>query len=221
MARKKAVTAIPLSTANLTTPEALAERFKDFPAIDVIKRRFSNPNDPGSLPILLKDEDPLSCTNSEHQNRLKTGATRCAICKLPARKWFVYWGNTAREGRWANLKAKGFIGVEFTELQDVDDVADRVKNPGDNYVRRGDSGKEILCKQPLDIWLYIKRQQQELRTARFGSKKRVAEDLAEAAGSEFGDEAGSSIHAGGIQIESMRRERTTLGAEAEGDAIDA
>ena len=56
MARKKRVPTpeIPLSTAGMTTPEALLVRFKDFPAINVIARRFSNPNDPGSLPILLK-----------------------------------------------------------------------------------------------------------------------------------------------------------------------
>jgi hypothetical protein len=39
-------------------PAAIAARFKDFPALDVLTRRFNNPNDPGSLPILLKDENP-------------------------------------------------------------------------------------------------------------------------------------------------------------------
>lgn len=222
--RKNPIPAIPLSTAGMTTAESLMERFKDFPAIQVIKRRFSNPNDPGSLPVLLKDESPDACTNSEHQNRLTGGATKCALCKpaRPVRKWFVYWVNTAREGRWANIKAKGYVPVDISELHDVEDVSDRVKNPGDNYVRRGDSGKEVLCKQPLELWLYIKRQQREMRDARFGSKKRVQSDLSELAGQEFGDEAGQTIHDGGIQIESMRRVRSTLGQEADtSDMIDA
>jgi hypothetical protein len=42
-----------------------------------LTRRFNNPNDPGSLPILLKDENPAACVNSEHMNRLKAGATHC------------------------------------------------------------------------------------------------------------------------------------------------
>lgn len=224
MARKKRVPTpeIPLSTAGMTTPEALLERFKDFPAINVIARRFSNPNDPGSLPILLKDESPDVCTNSEHQNRIRTSQTVCTMCRpsRPVRKWFVYWVNTAREGRWANMKEKGYVPVDISELQDVEDVSDRVKNPGDSYVRRGDTGKEVLMKMPLEVSLYIKRQQQEIRTARFGSKKQVQSDLSELAGREFGDEAGQTIHDGGIQIESMRRVRSTLGDEAN-DAIDA
>lgn len=221
-AKRVAATAIPLSTEGLSTPEALLARFKDFPAVDIIKRRFSNPNDPGSLPILLKDEPQNACVNSEHVNRLRMNDTNCRFCGRPVRSWFVYWANTAREGRWANIKAKGFVPVEVSELSDANEVADRVKNPSDNYVRRGDSGKEILCKQPLLLWLHIKRQQEEVRAARFGSKKAVAADLAESAGREFGDEAGQTLHDGGIAIESMRRTKSTLGAEAQvDDQIDA
>lgn len=219
--KRVAATAIPVSAVD-SSPEALLERFKDFPAIDVVKRRFSNPNDPGSLPILLKDEAATACTNSEHINRLRFNDASCRFCGRPVRQWFVYWANTSREGRWANIKAKGYVPVEVSDLQDENEVADRVKHPGDNYVRRGDSGKEILCKQPLMLWLHIQRQQEEVRAARFGSKKAVAADLAESAGREFGDEAGQSLHDGGISIESMRRTKSTLGAEAQDDdRIDA
>jgi len=220
--KKEPMPAIPLSTAGLTTPESLLERFKDFPAIKVIARRFSNPNDPGSLPILLADESPDACVNSEHQNRIVNGKATCTLCRpsRPVRRWFVYWVNTSREGRWASMKEKGYVPVEVSDLQDPEDVSDRVKNPADNYVRRGDSGKEVLMKMPLELWLYIKRQQQEMRTARFGSKKQVQADLSELAGREFGDEAGQTIYQGGIQIESMRRVRSTIGDEAN-DSIDA
>lgn len=227
----------PLVTAN---PAELLERFKDYPAIDVISRRFNDPNDPGSLPILLKDEDPSCCTDSGHQSLLPDGATRCPIralvadelnrprrtgarCGRPVRKWYVRWVNTAEGGRWSQIKAKGYVPVEVRELRDEQDVADLVKQKTDGkvYVRRGDSGKEILCKMPLELFTYLKRQQRESQALRNNSKRAMADDLANAAGTELGDEAGQTIHSGGIKIESMRRSQSTLADEAESDAIDA
>lgn len=204
--------------------DALLERFKDYPAIDVITRRFSNPNDPGSLPILLADEANDACINSDHQNKLRDGAATCHLCKLPARKWYVRWVNTTWEGRWASVKGKGYIPVEIKDLKDEQDIADLVKRKeegGSIYVRRGDRGGEVLCKIPLELFNYIKRSQRETIRARMNSKRRQQEELAEAAGAELGDEAGQTIHDGGIQVESMKRMHTTLGEEADGDTIDA
>src|SRR3954468_6990994 len=78
---------------------AIAARFKDFPAIDVLTRQMQNPTDPGSLPILLKGESGDCCTNSDHMNRLRPGATKCHVCKRPARQWYVRWANFGQEGR--------------------------------------------------------------------------------------------------------------------------
>lgn len=198
----------------LSVPDAL-ERFKDFPAIDVISRRFENPNDPGSLPILLKDEDRHSCINSEHQNRLKPGATKCHLCKKPARQWYVRWFNLSQEGRNAQMRAKGYIKVEVKELQDADDVSDLIKD-GDRFVRRGDKGQEVLAKMPLEIYTEIKRRQRAERETRALSVRQLKSDLAEAAGREHGSEAGDLVHSG-IRVESVTREKTTLSEEAAGD----
>ncbi len=195
--------------------EALLDRFKDFPAIDVISRRMNDPNDPGSLPILLKDEDPHCCINTDHQQKMKPGAAECRICKKPARKWYVRYFNLAQEGRNAQMRGKGYVAVEIKELQDSDDISDLYTSNKDTFVRRGDRGQEILGKQPLELFLEIKRRQHEHRMQRSMSAKQLRSELAEAAGSELGDEAGSSIHAGDIKVESMTRSRTTLGAEAE------
>lgn len=210
----------------VANPADLLERFKDYPAIDVISRRFNDPNDPGSLPILLKDEQANACVNTDHQHKMKPGAEVCDArlpsgvkCGKPARVWYVRWINTAWEGRWAQIKAKGYVPVEITELKDEQDVADliKLKTDGKTYVRRGDNGKEILCKMPLELFHYVKRQQRDARNARNNSKRAMVEDLSEAAGAELGDEAGQTIHAGGIRVESMRRSHSTLADEAQDD----
>lgn len=208
----------PAPLAPLADPASLAARFKDFPAIAVLERRFENPADPGSLPILLKDESPDCCVNSDHQTKLKPGATTCKLCDRPARKWFVYWVNTAKEGRWAQIKAKGYVAVEVKELADAQDVADLVKQQEESgaiLVRRGDRGQEILCKQPLEAWLYIKALARNQAKAKANSAKARREARAEAAGQGLGDQAGQEIYDGAIKEEYHRTSRTTLEEEAE------
>lgn len=200
------------------TPVAdLMERFKDYPAIDVVSRRLLDPNDPGSLPILLKDEAPQSCTNTDHQRVLRPGATKCHLCKLPARRWHVHYCNGDIPGRWSQMKAKGYLPVQVQELADKEDVADLVKQPEDNgavYVRRGDRGREILMKIPLEIYTHVKTLQANRLRASMKNKAALRAELAERAGTELGSEAGEYVAGGGITVESMTRERTTLGAEA-------
>lgn len=204
----------------LTTKEDLLKRFEDFPAINVIERRLDNPNDPGSLPILLKGESQVACLSTTHQRALKPRATKCHQCGKPARKWHLHYCNTQIEGRWAQMKSKGYVPVLIGDLMDQEDVSDlviQIEESGDKWVRRGDRGKEILMKQPLELYNFIKDEQARVRKARFSSKKAMREDLAEAAGKELGDEAGQTIYNGGIQVESMTRSKTTLGKEAGGD----
>jgi hypothetical protein len=199
----------------IADPADLAKRFAGFPAIDVLSRRFSDPSDPGSLPILLKDEPAHACVNTDHQNRMKPGATVCQFCKKPVRQWYVRWFNLGIDGRNAQMRQKGYVGVEIVELQDADDVADLYRSEKDRYVRRGDRGLELLAKMPLEAFLYIKGQQRAAWNQQALSKKKLRSDLANAAGRDLGDEAGQSIHDGDIQIESMTRRRATLGDEAD------
>ena len=214
MARPKKINP---AVQNAVTAEDLIAKFADFPAIDVLSRRFNDPNDPGSLPILLRDEDPACCVNSDHQNRMKQDVTICHLCKRPNRIWYVRFTNTSQEGRWAQIRSKGYVPVNITELRDEQDVADLVKGTGDQYVRRGDRGQEILVKMPMLIYNHIKSLQRAERKTRSLSVKQLKADLAEAAGTELGDEAGSMIHNGGIMVESFKRTKTTLQEEAGGE----
>lgn len=198
-------------------PADLAARFADFPAIDLLSRQLNNPDDGGTLPILLKDEDPDACVNSDHILKLKPAATHCHICRRKARKWYVRTINTAIEGRWAKIRKMGYVPVDADELLSEDDVAGRVKHPGDNYVRLGDRGQEILVKRPLEIHTAIKRNFLDRVNMRASSSKQVTADLAEAAGSELGDEAGQTIYEGGIKVESYKKSKSTLEAEGAED----
>jgi hypothetical protein len=220
--------ALPVGAAE--TKEFLTELLKDYPAVDVLKRRLTDPHDPGSLPILLKDEAQGCCMNSDHQRDLPMGATQCRgrdaetgkRCGKPARKWHIHTCNTAIEGRWAQMKSKGYIPVLVEELQDTEDVSDLVRQKEDNgtmYVRRGDRGKEITMKIPIHAYNYINKQKLDERIRRSKSKRAQREDLAESihANAELGaerDQAAQMVHSGGISIETMKHERTTLGAEA-------
>lgn len=203
----------PLTPATATIAD-LAERFKDYEAINLISRQLAAPGDPGSLPILLADEKTDACTSSDHIYRLKPGATTCHLCKRPARKWHIRYINTAVDGRWAQIKARGYVPVRLSDLKDREDIADLVKGTADDYVRRGDTGKEVLMKRPLELHNAVKAAERKTRTSRMTSKATLQNDLAEAAGATFGDQAGSTIHAGGIQVESVTRSRSTLGEEA-------
>jgi hypothetical protein len=195
---------------------AIAARFKDFPNIEVLKRQMANPSDPGSLPILLKDESSDCCVNSDHMNRLRPGATKCHVCRKPARQWYVRWANFAQEGRAGQIRAKGYVGVEIADLQDTDDVADLFRSSKDTLVRRGDRGQEILVKRPLEVHNFIKAKQAAAWNTSARSAKKIRASLADAAGRELGDEAGQTIHDGGIDVTVTRR-RGTLGGEAEVD----
>lgn len=220
------------SAAVAMSEESLREAFKDFPTVDLLTRRFSNPGDPGSLPILLKDESPDSCINSEHQHRVKPNQTHCTVvdretgkrCGKPVRKWFVYWGNTNKEGRWSQLMAKAYVAVEVTQLRDEMDVADLVKRNEDGkrvFVRRGDRGQEVLLHMPLAAWNIIKGKRRADNAARMQSASARRNARAETLGRKFGNEAGEYAYQGGIREESFRVERTTLGQEAEGvDVIE-
>lgn len=197
-------------------PDAMLAKFKDYPAFDVITRRFNDPNDPGSLPILLKEDPDNPCHNSDHQNKLPAGAAKCAFCRKAARYWHVRYFNLAQEGRRSQMRNKGYLYVEVSDLKDINEVSDLFRSKEDTFVRRGDRGQEVLGKIPLELYNEIKRRAQAQRAARLDSKQAMQDDLSEAAGTQLGAEAGDAIHGGAIKVERMTRHRTTLEEEATG-----
>ena len=197
MARKAAVDT---AGATMTAEEALLEKYKNFAGIKAVTRRLANPeHDPGSVDIRLNDEpdyvtDPLG----------------------KRRKWYLRWVNGDQEGRWSIVSdVKGYEPVRVSELrnpQSVTGLHKAAQDGTDPLVRRGDRGQEILVKMPLELYNYVKHSQEAARRKRARNAKLVKEDLANAAGSALGSEAGDMVHDEfDLSVKTMRK--TSLAAE--------
>ena len=133
----------------LTPRQALLEKYKDFEGIKVVSRALNNPDAESDDGIRLKDEpsydvDPLG------KNR----------------RWHLRWVNTAEGGRWHTvINRKGFVAVKLAELQNTEEIAGLAKSE-DGLVRRGDHGKEVLVKQPLELYTLRKREELDRRNRR-------------------------------------------------------
>lgn len=174
---------------------ALLEKYKDFGGIQVLERRLESPDLPGSVAIRLKDEK----TYLEDPQGKK-------------RKWYLRWINGGEAGRFSQVTdVMGYVPVRVDELQNAEAVMGTAESK-DGIVRRGDHGREVLVKMPLELYTAVKAKQQEHRTRRSRNAKAVREDLANAAGSALGSEAGDTIHEE-FSVEVKRGRRTTIGAE--------
>jgi hypothetical protein len=106
-------------------------------------------------------------------NRLKRGATTCHCARSPHGSGTCAGATSAQEGRAAQIRAKGYVGVEIKELRSEDEVADLYVSKKDTLVRRGDRGQEILCKMPLEAFNLVKRRQREKWNAGAKSAKKI------------------------------------------------
>lgn len=166
-----------VSTApKLTAREAILDKYKDFEGIKVVSRALNNPDADSDDGIRLKDEPGYEVD--------PTGKNR---------KWHLRWVNTAEGGRWHSvINRKGFVAVKVAELQNTEEIAGLSKSE-DGLVRRGDHGKEVLVKQPLELYTLRKREELDRRNRRSRNAKLVKEELANSAGQQMGDEAGETL----------------------------
>lgn len=204
-------TARATETAIPTSVEELKAKFAEFPNLDVLERRMLDPNDPGSLPIMLADEPNPSCGDIGHAMQAKKFASKCPVCRVPFRDWYIRWANTAEQERWSTIRNRGYVKVLVKELRDRDDVAGMGDRATEDPVTRGDKRQEVLVKMPFPYYIEIKRE----REAQMRAKQTltgVRQDLVASAGREFGDQAASEIGRD-IQVEEVLRHQTTLGEE--------
>lgn len=180
-------------------PTSILDKYKDFEGIKVIERFIENPETGGGTDIRLKDEPPQS-EDPLGQRRI----------------WCLRWIDTSVAGRWAEIiNRKGFVAVKVSELHDPEGIAGLTKSD-DGIVRMGDKGREVLVKQPLELYNYRKQIERDRRERRARNRKLVKEDLANAAGRSLGDEAGDSIERQ-LTVDVMQRHKTTLGEELGAD----
>lgn len=213
---RKAAKEGPIPPASDLDLAFLESKWADFPGMSVISRRFNDPNDSSqSLPILLVGEESDACANSDHQWKMRIGDSHCRVCKRPNRVWHLRWSNTSILGRFNALRAKGLVPVSIKELQRADDVSDLVRAPADDFVRRGDQGKEILHKIPLEIHLTLRRRFHN-RLNGSGRAKMIQNEINEANTRHFGEISqidGSSV-AGAVRVEEFTRSKVDMAEEA-------
>ncbi len=192
MPRAKATTTnAPVATTALG--KKLQDEFADFPDIALLERRLEHPDDPGSTPIFLKDDPQPSCDEIQHFAKAK-GKGVCPICRVAFRRWKVRSINSAMPNRLHGvIHNKRYIKVRKDELADPDQIADLVQNGLDEFARRGEGGKIVLVKMPFMAYAAIKLRELDARMRRDRNPQKMKSDLADAAGSALGDEAGETI----------------------------
>jgi len=114
--------------------------------------------------------------------------SRSVPMKEPGR-WHTYIANTyENEGEFLQMKEGGWVPVT------ADDLACKVEESGfrlstDGYLVRGPQGQEMLFKMSTDDYRLMAQAKTNANMHGIGSSKKVKADLAEAAGSQLGDEA--------------------------------
>lgn len=108
--------------------------------------------------------------------------------------WAVYIGNGARSDRrlWELVNVKGWVPVT------VDDLACKPEDFGftvtpDGHLCTGPKGLEVVFKMPKADYAKLVRAKTEANLKSIGSSAKVKADLANAAATQFGPEAGEFI----------------------------
>jgi hypothetical protein len=113
--------------------------------------------------------------------------------KLKAPGVVCRWINTTIEGRYHRaVYDQGWQPVPVALLADPTSIPDLYKHPH-GIVARGERGKEVLMMMPEQVFEKIRRRKAELNQA---ATRKMRSELAEAAASKFGPEAGDFVHSG-------------------------
>lgn len=166
--------------------KALMEEFAGLPNISVIERRALDGTD-ANMDLRLKGEEPYE-----------------ADPKGLRRDWMLRWFNFAKDGRSQEATARGYVKVEWDELQDREAISAGVTT--DKYVRKGDRGLEVLHKIPMKLYRYLKKREAAkaagLLTSESALRDRMANGAANIAGKagENADQAGSFVAGKGFTV---------------------
>ena len=147
--------------------QAAAEPVKRRPNIDVLERRAQGVGvyGQGSPTIELRDKG--------------------FVCR-----WFN--ADVAADHIWRAQNQKGWEKVTPDELADPEAIGGFVKSP-EGFVTRGERGKEILMKMPSDYRTRIEKAK-AVENIRMMDPHRQKAQVAEAAGKQLGDEAGTFLN---------------------------
>lgn len=131
--------------------------------------------------------------------------------------WECRWFNSevAADHIWRAKNRKGWDNVRPEELADPEQIGGYQTSP-DGFVVRGEKGREVLLKMPSDYRRQIERKKAQ-ENIRNMDPHRQKVQVAEAAGKQFGDEAGSFINKNVNLIGNITttRERIAVSPDAE------
>lgn len=127
------------------------------------------------------------------------GGNRAIPLKEPAR-WQTYIANTYQdESAFYQMKEKGWVPLEPADLDcKVEDSGFRLSPDG--YLVRGAQGREMVFKMDADDYRQLAMAKTAANMRGIGSASKIKSDMANAAGSALGSEAGDYIHglSGGV-----------------------
>lgn len=121
------------------------------------------------------------------------GGSRAIPMKETGR-WHTYIANTyVDEGEFLRMKERGWEPVR------PDDLGCKVEESGfrlspDGYLVRGPQGQEMLWKMDAADYRLLVAAKTDANMHGIGSAKKIKEDMANAAGSQIGSEAGDYIN---------------------------
>lgn len=139
----------------------------------------------------------LARTNPALARRLKSGnpfatGSREIPMAEPGR-WHTYIANADADARaFHKMKAGGWVPLEEADLACPIEESGFQKMP-DGSLRSPD-GKDMVFKMAMEDYRLLVRMKTEANMAGIGSQSKIRSDMAEAAGSQLGDEAGSYIN---------------------------
>lgn len=142
----------------------MADKPSPKPRISVLERRLQNPFGEPASPIDLKD-----------------------------RALVPRWFNAAivADKIW-RAKQKGWLPVRAGEVVDPDQVGGFTVSP-DGFVTRGDRGQEVLMCMKRDDFEQIMQAKTKWNNRNMGNPHGQLQELAQAAGERFGDQAGEFL----------------------------
>lgn len=138
----------------------------------------------------------LPQTVSVIERRLQSGSVQrmgSDPVTLREKGWTVRFINSIvrPDRQYQAIHKQGWVFVEPTEL--ADDPSSLGLTIAENRVVRGDRGQEVLVKMRLADYKRLQAQKTRENNAGIGSSKKTKEQLAEAAASRFGDQAGEFV----------------------------
>lgn len=121
------------------------------------------------------------------------GGNRELPLKEPQR-WQTYLANTyANDNAFFEMRELGWIPLVADDLKcEVQESGFRLSTDG--YLVRGPQGQEMLWKMDRDHYRLLEQARTASNLRGIGSAKKIKSDLAEAASSQMGGEAGDYIH---------------------------